>query len=327
MYLVDELQKLVDIEIKRRFKELKQTNPYELYEPVVYTLEMGGKRLRPVLLLLSYNLFAADIKKALPAALAIEVFHNFTLLHDDIMDKAEVRRNRKTVHLKYSENSAILSGDAMAFLSYRYLLECKSEKLNEVVQLFTETAIEVCEGQQFDMDFENRNDVSTAEYLEMIRLKTAVLLACALKAGALLANQNEKIAQQLYNFGLNLGWAFQLQDDLLDTFGNEKTFGKKIGGDILANKKTFLLIKAFEKASEEQKDDLNYWLNKPSFKPDEKISAVKKIFADLDIEKNTNKKIDFYFNKSAEILNNLPVESVVKQQLHFLSNKMLKRER
>ena len=218
MYSVEELQQIINREIELRSKELIEKPPFELYIPVKYALEMGGKRLRPVLLLLSYNLFSDEILNALPAALAIEVFHNFTLLHDDIMDKADVRRNQSTVHKNFGENNAILSGDAMAFLSYRFLMETKSERLVDVANLFTLTAIEVCEGQQYDMDFESLMKVTEAEYLEMIRLKTAVLLACSLKTGALLANVNENVASLLYSFGINLGLAFQLQDDLLDTF-------------------------------------------------------------------------------------------------------------
>ena len=240
MYSIAELQDLINTDLKTRAEKLKKTNPVDLYNPVNYSLEMGGKRLRPVLVLMGYNLFSENIREALPAAIAIEVFHNFTLLHDDIMDKAEVRRNRPTVHKKFSENSAILSGDVMAFLAYRYLNECNSENLTPVFELFTNTAIEVCEGQQFDMEFEKRMDVNEAEYLEMIRLKTAVLLACSLKTGALLAGADSHVAGQLYEFGINLGLAFQLQDDLLDSFGIQESFGKKIGGDILANKKTFL---------------------------------------------------------------------------------------
>ena len=214
-------------EVELRSAKMLQQTPVELYEPIHYSLGMGGKRLRPVLLLLAYNLFKQDVENALPAALAIEVFHNFTLLHDDIMDKADVRRNRPTVHVQFNENAAILSGDAMAFQSYRYLLESKSSRLTDTIDLFTRTAIEVCEGQQFDMDFESRLDVTEAEYIEMIRLKTAVLLACSSKGGALLAEVSDELANQLYAFGENLGLAFQLQDDLLDTFGDQNTFGKK----------------------------------------------------------------------------------------------------
>lgn len=326
MYTVEELQKLVEEEVERRSAELLKHSPVELYEPIHYSLGMGGKRLRPVLLLLAYNLFKTDVSNALPASIAIEVFHNFTLLHDDIMDKANVRRNRPTVHVQFNENAAILSGDAMAFQSYKYLLESKSARLTETIGLFTKTAVEVCEGQQFDMDFENRLDVTEAEYLEMIRLKTAVLLACSLKAGALLADASDELAAQLYAFGENLGLAFQLQDDLLDTFGDQSTFGKKIGGDILANKKTFLLINALQNASEEKKQELLAWIAKTDFKPEEKIEAVTAIYLETGVKKMAEKKVDFYFEKAMQILANLNIEHVVKQPLRDLSLKMLTRK-
>ena len=326
MKSLEELQKIIEAEIECRSRQMLQQNPQELYEPINYSLEMGGKRLRPVLLLLAYNLFSKDISAAVPAALAIEVFHNFTLLHDDIMDKADVRRNHQTVHRKFSENSAILSGDAMAFQSYKYLLESKSPRLPEVIQLFTQTAIEVCEGQQYDMDFENRLDVSVSEYLEMIRLKTAVLLACSLKAGALLAESSNDVANKLYDFGINLGLSFQLQDDWLDTFGNQDTFGKKIGGDILANKKTYLLIHALEKANEIQRSELMFWLEKKEFDADEKISAVTTIYKQLGIKGITSDSVDFYFQKSMEQLERIPLDNVVKQHLKNLANKMLTRK-
>jgi geranylgeranyl diphosphate synthase type II len=300
-------------------------SPANLYLPVDYSLEMGGKRLRPVLLLLSYNMFSDSVENVIPAAIAIEVFHNFTLLHDDIMDKAEVRRNRLTVHKQFSENSAILSGDVMAFLSYQYLLECKSERLPEVLGLFTKTAIEVCEGQQLDMDFENRLNVVEQEYIEMIRLKTAVLLACGLKAGALLANTNDEVANQLYEFGLNLGLAFQLQDDLLDSFGNQESFGKKIGGDILANKKTYLSINALEKSSGNLNLELLDWLNKTDYNPAEKISAVLKIYHQLKIKEFTEQKIDLYFQKCSTIFQHILIDEAKKQQLQEISNLMLNR--
>jgi len=325
MYSVNQLQEIVNAEIKKRSEELKGKNPEKLYFPIDYSLEMGGKRLRPVLLLLSYNLFQDDIYNALPAALAIEVFHNFTLLHDDIMDKADVRRNRETVHKVFGENAAILSGDAMAFLSYQYLNECKSEKLLEAMQLFTQTAIEVCEGQQFDMDFEDRLDVSESEYLEMIRQKTAVLLACSLKSGALLANASNEIAVQLYNFGINLGMAFQLQDDMLDTFGNQQTFGKRIGGDIIANKKTFLLIKAIEKSEGKLKEELLDWLGKAEFNEEEKINAVTHIYQRLNIKELIQQKVDSYFQKASEIYVQIPVEEKQKVSLLAVSNNILNR--
>ena len=327
MYSVKELQKIVNAELQNRSDELKQWQPANLYSPVYYSLEIGGKRLRPVLLLLSYNLFSDDINNAVPAAVAIEVFHNFTLLHDDIMDNAEVRRNQPTVHEKFDENSAILSGDAMVFLAYRYLLENRPEKLTDTLDLFSKTAIEVCEGQQFDMNYENRLDVSEDEYLEMIRLKTAVLLACSLKSGALLANSNNETANQLYEFGINLGLAFQLQDDLLDTFGDQKTFGKKIGGDILANKKTFLLIKALENSSNSEKTELLNWINRNNFVDGEKIKAVKNIFNKLKIKELTQSKIDYYFQKSTSILHKIAIDKQKTEQLFELTNQMLKRDK
>ncbi|NOR76676.1 MAG: polyprenyl synthetase family protein [Draconibacterium sp.] len=325
IYSLEELQRIINTEINIRSEELKNDNPLNLYSPINYSLKIGGKRLRPALLLLSYNLFSDKIENALPSAVAIEVFHNFTLLHDDIMDKAKVRRNQPTVYVKYDENSAILSGDAMAFLSYKYLLEKKSDGLANVIELFSKTAIEVCEGQQYDMDFENRLDVTESEYLGMIRLKTAVLLACSLKTGALLANADIKIANQLYEFGINIGLAFQLQDDLLDSFGNQKTFGKKIGGDILSNKKTYLLIKALETSSAAEKSELLNWIEKEDFIAEDKVAAILNIYNQLNIEELTQFKIDYYFQKSSSILQNLPVNSNNIVPLAELSNQLLKR--
>ena len=325
MYSITELQDIIRKDLKARSESLKKANPFNLYSPVNYSLEMGGKRLRPVLVLLAYNMFSETVQKAVPAAIAIEVFHNFTLLHDDIMDKAEVRRNRPTVHKKFSENSAILSGDAMAFLSYRYLYECKSENLNEVCELFTNTAIEVCEGQQYDMEFETRMDVAEEEYLEMIRLKTAVLLACSLKTGALLANAGEKVAEQLYDFGINLGLAFQLQDDLLDSFGDQSSFGKKIGGDILANKKTFLSINALQQAKGETKTELLNWFANLDFNSEEKVPAVLKIYNHLKIKELTEDKVNGYFKRCRLILEDLAIDSNRKTQLNEISKLMLNR--
>lgn len=326
MYTVEELQKLVEKEVELRSGKMLQQTPVELYEPIHYSLGMGGKRLRPVLLLLAYNLFKQDVENALPAAIAIEVFHNFTLLHDDIMDKADVRRNRPTVHVQFNENAAILSGDAMAFQSYRYLLESKSSRLTDTIDLFTRTAIEVCEGQQFDMDFESRLDVTEAEYLEMIRLKTAVLLACGLKGGALLAEVSDELANQLYAFGENLGLAFQLQDDLLDTFGDQNTFGKKIGGDILANKKTFLLINALQNASPEKRQELLGWIAQKDFNPEAKIEGVTSIYLETGVKKIAEQKVDDYFEIALQILAGLAIEDVVKQPLRELALKMLTRK-
>jgi geranylgeranyl diphosphate synthase type II len=325
MYSVIELQEKVNAEIKYRIEELSGKQPAELYAPVKYALEMGGKRLRPVLLLLGCNMFSDDVGEAMPAAVAVEVFHNFTLLHDDIMDNANVRRNRPAVHVEFSKNNAVLSGDVMAFLSYQYLMECKSGKLFDVIDLFTKTAMEVCEGQQFDMDFENSMDVTANEYLKMIELKTAVLLGTSLKAGTLLANADDFLANQLNEFGINLGLAFQLQDDLLDTFGNQQYFGKEIGGDIVANKKTYLLIKALENASVEQLNELSSQIKQNNTDKETKVNAVKKIYQQLGIKEITENKIDFYFKQSEEILKNLPVDDKKKIHLQMLSLQMLRR--
>lgn len=323
-YSINELQDFVNNEIVLVRNKLQQYTPSALYIPVDYSLEMGGKRIRPLLLLISYNLFSDNLSKALPVAAAVEVFHNFTLLHDDIMDKADVRRNRPTVHKKFSENNAILSGDVMAFLSYRFLLEIQLEKQLEILGLFTRTAIEVCEGQQLDMDFENRIDVAEAEYLEMIKLKTAVLLACSLKAGALVAAVDNQTAGMLYNFGLNLGLAFQLQDDLLDSFGDQAVFGKKIGGDIKANKKTFLLIKALERADKTTKNELLNWLETAA-PDDEKVKAILGIYNRLNIKEITQRKIDEYFKSCSDILRAINVETEKKENLREISNIMLNR--
>ena len=327
MFKPEKLLDKINSEIRIRSEKFKNRQPAGLYLPVNYMLEMGGKRLRPVLLLHSYSLFSDNIDKAMPAALAIEAFHNFTLLHDDIMDKAEMRRNKQTVHKKYSENSAILSGDVMAFLTYEFLMECDSERIIDIVRLFTKTAIEVCEGQQLDMDFENRYDVTEEEYIEMIRMKTAVLLACSLKTGAMLAGAPDKIAEQLYELGINLGIMFQLQDDLLDTFGNQETFGKNIGGDILVNKKTFLLVKALELAAPAVSKELMYWINSVSYIPEKKIKSVKEIFIQLNIGEITEKKIDFYYHQSLKILEKIELTSLLKFPLERLVDNMLRRNK
>lgn len=324
-YPVTDLQNLFNHELNKIRTDIQQSIPHGLYLPVDYSLEMGGKRIRPLLLLLSFNLFSDKIENAMPAALAIEVFHNFTLLHDDIMDKAEMRRTQPTVHKKFTENNAILSGDAMAFLAYKYLLSGEIANQTKVLQLFTQTAIEVCEGQQFDMEFESRTDVTEAEYIEMIRFKTGVLLACSLKAGALIANAGDKIANQLYNLGINLGVAFQLQDDLLDSFGDEKIFGKMIGGDIVANKKTFLLITALENASKSAKDELLHWIQKPVDNQIEKIIAVLKIYNQLKIKEITQNKIYSYYNACAEIFKTLEIEPSKLNTLKSISDKMMQR--
>ena len=325
MFTLSEIQILIQAEIDREAGVLRESPPLNLYAPVHYILGLGGKKLRPSLVLLSYNLFSETVFKALPAAMAIEIFHNFTLLHDDIMDQADLRRNNQTVHVKYSENAAILSGDVMAFISFRYLLKSETSMFRPLLDLFTKTAIEVCEGQQLDMDFENRWNVTEMEYLEMIRLKTAVLLACSLKSGALLAAADESATEALYLLGINLGLAFQLQDDYLDTFGDEKTFGKKIGGDILSNKKTFLLIKAFEMAGPEQKELLFHWFEKSGYIPEEKILAVKSVYDELGIAEITREKSNEYFLNVEKCLNDIPVSEQKKVYLREFVKSMTKR--
>ncbi len=246
--------------------------PRTLYDPARYTLSLGGKRLRPLLTLMATDLFGKDVDEALDAATAVEIFHNFSLLHDDLMDKADMRRGYPTVHKKWDANSAILSGDAMVIEAYRYIAKVPVALLPEILDTFSTAAIQICQGQQHDMDFEKRTDVSEKEYLEMIRLKTAVLIGCALKLGAIIAGASSQDAQFMYEYGINLGLAFQLKDDLLDVYGDPRTFGKKIGGDILCNKKTFLLIKALKNSGKSQRESLEQWLSASDFDPEEKNS-------------------------------------------------------
>ncbi len=326
MHTIKELEKLVSEEINREILRLNNTEPGNLYEPIGYTLSMGGKRLRPVMVLLACNLFAEDIANAMPAALAVEVFHNFTLLHDDIMDKADMRRNSQSVHKKYNENIAILSGDAMSIMAYNYLQKCETQNLSNMIRLFSQTALEVCEGQQFDMDFESRMDVSIPEYLNMIRLKTAVLLACSLKMGALAANASERIADLLYVFGLDLGIAFQLQDDLLDVFADQEKFGKKIGGDIVSNKKTFLLLKALELSDDHTKKELLDWIGKKEFDVQEKIEAVRSIYTKLNIKEITQICIEDFFQSAINVCTEIELANETKSELLLLANMIMNRD-
>ena len=246
--------------------------PKGLYDPIEYVLALGGKRLRPVLMLLAYNLYREDVESIFSQAAGIETYHNFTLLHDDLMDNADMRRGKPVVHKKWNENTAILSGDAMLILSYQFMMnQCPPEHVQEVMEIFGRTALEVCEGQQWDMEFESHNDVTVSEYIEMIRLKTSVLLAAALKIGAVLGGASSADAQKLYDFGIQMGLAFQLQDDYLDVYGNPAVFGKKIGGDILCNKKTYMLITALEQAKGENREELLRWLNAAEFVPEERL--------------------------------------------------------
>jgi geranylgeranyl diphosphate synthase, type II len=322
---VSDLQKLIEKEISHYSVRWDKTFPVNLYQPVSYAMKVGGKRIRPLLVLLSYQLFKDKPEEILKAAIAIELFHNFTLLHDDIMDKAEMRRNQPSVHVKFNENTAILSGDVMAFLAYGLLLEIKSQRTTDIISQFTYTAREVCEGQQLDMDFESRLDVSSDDYLKMIRLKTAVLLGCSLKVGGWLGRCKEETAQSLYDAGINLGLAFQLMDDLLDTFGDEKAFGKKIGGDIVSNKKTFLLTEALQRATSQQKREMETWLSKEIFNKEEKIHAIKAIYGELGIREITINRINEFTSRGIEILENLPVARERKEPLLALVTGLISR--
>ncbi len=326
MYTIKELQLLISGEINKEIQHLYQTEPKNLYEPIGYALDMGGKRLRPVMVLLAYNLFSNSVENAFPVAMAIEVFHNFTLLHDDIMDEAEMRRNSETVCKKYNDNIAILSGDAMSIMAYNYFLKNRSSNLAGMISLFSQTALEVCEGQQLDMDFETRLDVSIPEYLDMIRLKTAVLLACSLKLGAMAADASEVISNQLYAFGLNLGIAFQLQDDLLDVFADQDKFGKKIGGDIVSNKKTFLLLKALEISDEDSKRSIQEWITKTDFDADLKIRSITDIYNKLNIKKITESSIDEFYQTALTIFEEIDLEKETKSELLHLAGLIMKRD-
>lgn len=300
--------------------------PASLYDPVKYVLSLGGKRIRPVLLLMAYELYRDDTDRAMSTALGLETYHNYTLLHDDVMDRADVRRGRPTVHKVWNENAAILSGDSMLVLAYQLMAKAEPKYLKAVLDLFTETALEIGEGQQMDLEFETRDDVREEEYIEMIRLKTSVLLACALKLGALQADAPESDAALLYRFGEQLGLAFQLQDDLLDVYGDFRTFGKKIGGDILCNKKTYMLINALRKADDVQYMQLTEWLNREKYDPQEKIQAVTALYNEIGVRPLAETKINEYFEAALQSLEqvNLPAER--KQPLRDLATSLLKRE-
>lgn len=297
--------------------------PQGLYEPIEYVLSAGGKRLRPVLLLLVDNMFGGDINDAMNAALALETYHNYTLMHDDLMDNADIRHGKATVHKRWDENTAILSGDTMLVLAYRRLLELKSPKKHEIAKLFTDTALQIGEGQQYDMNFEKRTDVSEAEYMEMIRLKTAVFLACAAKMGAMLGDADDDTANKLYSLGEAVGLAFQLQDDYLDVYGDSSVFGKKIGGDIACNKKTYLLIKAWEMADDATRRELLRWIGLAEFDRDEKVRAVTAIYNKLGVDEATRQAINGCFEKSRTIFDSISLPEERKSELwNFVASLM-----
>ena len=317
-------------EILAKFNEFLEHLPYDrkpfsLYEPVKYVLSLGGKRIRPTLMLLAYNLYKDDPESILMPACALETYHNYTLLHDDLMDNADLRRGHMTVHRRWDANTAILSGDSMLVLAYQRMAQCRRDKLADVLNLFTETALEIGEGQQYDMEFEQRNDVTEAEYIEMIRLKTSVLLACALKIGALLADAPEADCDNLYHFGEKIGLAFQLQDDFLDVYGDTKVFGKAIGGDILAGKKTFMLINALAHANDSQRKELEQWLA-INDRPKEKIEAVTRLYNEIGIDRMATEKIAFYFTESHRYLEAVNVDESRKIELRRYAERMMKRQ-
>lgn len=299
--------------------------PYSLYEPIRYVLSLGGKRIRPLLMLMAYNLYRDDIEKVMPVATGFEIYHNFTLLHDDVMDEADIRRGKPTVHKVWNENAAILSGDAMYSLACRYVAQAPAEYVVEVVKRFNEMALQICEGQQLDMEFESRNSVSEEEYLQMIRLKTSVLLANSLAVGGLLGGASDEAVERLYHFGLNLGMAFQLKDDLLDVYGDASVFGKKIGGDILCNKKTYLLIKALEHATPEQREALCAWLVMEQYASSEKIAAVTALYNEIGVKHFCEIKIEEYSRHAAEHLMAINVDAAKKAELEILMKQMVHR--
>ena len=300
--------------------------PKKLYDPIVYILGLGGKRLRPVLTLMTTEIFGTDYKKALHAALAIEVFHNFSLVHDDIMDDAPLRRGQRTVHEKWDINTGILSGDAMLILAYQLFENYPSDTFRELAELFSKTALEVCEGQQYDMDFETREDVTVPEYLHMIEYKTAVLVAAAMKMGGIIAGASLKDQNLIYEFGKNLGIAFQLQDDYLDAFGDPKTFGKQVGGDIIENKKTILYLSALQLGSaEEQKEILDLYSIQPQDVA-EKIKTVKTVFISSGAAKHTKTEIGNYTEKAFEVLDDLNISDEKKAMLKQFGENLMKRK-
>ena len=287
---------------------------------------MGGKRIRPVLMLLSYGLFKDDVESVLMPACALETYHNYTLLHDDLMDNADMRRGHETVHRKWDANTAILSGDSMLVLAYERMAKCNPVYLSDVLHTFTETALEIGEGQQYDMEFETRNDVTEDEYIEMIRLKTSVLLACAQKIGAILAGASKQDQDNLYKFGEQIGLAFQLQDDYLDVYGDPKVFGKKVGGDIICNKKTYMLINAYNRSDAEQRRELQHWMEAETFNSDEKVAAVTAIYNKVGVDKLAIEKIAYYFEESKKYLDAVQVSDERKAELRLYAQKMMHRK-
>ena len=301
--------------------------PSHLYEPITYTMDLGGKRLRPVLVLMACDAVGGDINRAITPAIGLEMFHNFTLLHDDVMDKADIRRGKPTVHVKWDDNTAILSGDAMLTMATQLIAQSPADVMPQVMDLYNRTAMEIYEGQQYDVDFETRTDVTVDEYIEMIRLKTSVLLGCACKMGALIGGADEATARLFYKVGENLGLAFQLQDDMLDVWGDEATFGKAIGGDIMNNKKTFLLINAMQRATGDHKVELSLWLSTPNASRAVKVPAVTAIYDALNLRSLSLDAINRYNDEALEALSKIAISDEARSEFANFITRLVKRDK
>ena len=323
MYKSDELLKKVNEALDSLAYD---RTPFTLYEPIKYVLSIGGKRVRPVLMLLAYNLYQDDPERIMMPAIGLETYHNFTLLHDDLMDHADMRRGHETVHKKWDANQAILSGDTMLLQAFERVLDCDNAKLQQVFRTFLVTTLEIGEGQQLDVEFETRNDVREEEYIEMIRLKTSVLLACAVKLGAILAGASEQDQENIYRFGEQIGLAFQLQDDLLDVYGDPKVFGKNIGGDITSNKKTYMLINAVNRANDAQRAELSKWIDAKTFDREEKVKAVTRLYDEIGIRQLCEQKMDECYVKALGYLAKISVPEERKAELKAYAADLMNRQ-
>ena len=323
MYKAEELLKMVNEAIDGLSYDRK---PASLYEPIKYVLSLGGKRVRPVLMLMAYNLYKDDPQKIITQAVGLETYHNFTLLHDDLMDNADMRRSHETVHKKWDANQAILSGDTMLLQAFERVEACEVDKVKDVFATFMQTTYEIGEGQQLDVEFETRNDVTEEEYIEMIRLKTSVLLACALKIGAILAGAPKEDQENLYRFGEQIGLAFQLQDDLLDVYGDPKVFGKNIGGDITSNKKTYMLINAVNRANAKQREELTRWIDAKTFDREEKVRAVTRLYDEIGIRQLCEQKMETCYTLAQQYMTKVQVSEDRKAVLKAYAAAMMKRQ-
>lgn len=322
MYTANQILNKINVYIS---KQSIVRSPEGLYRPVDYVLSIGGKRIRPVFMLMAYNMYKDDVSPVLPVAMGIELYHNYTLLHDDLMDRADMRRGKQTVHKMWNDNTAILSGDAMLVLAYQYVAQTPVAYLKEVLDLFSATALEICEGQQYDVDFERQNNVTEQDYLEMIRLKTAVLVAASLRIGAIQAGALPQDAGLLYDFGINFGLSFQLKDDFLDVYGDPAVFGKNIGGDILCNKKTYMMIKALQLANGSQRAELDKWLRMTTFDPAEKIAAVVRVYDQVGIKQLCENKMNEYYEQAMRCLDKVSIDKEKKNELINLVHQLMYR--